>query len=77
MSTIPGKKIQHRVVRNINKELPNRELLNETFHPKDPSNLKTDYLLDNFSILIADALIKELTHKRKVRCNYLSAVARL
>ena len=69
-----GKKTQYRVVRNINKELPNRELLNEIFYPKDSSNLKTDYLLDNYGVLIAEILIKELTDKRKVIHNHLSAV---
>ena len=38
-----GKKTQHRVVRNANKFLPNKELLDEIFHPKNPTSIKTDF----------------------------------
>ena len=69
-----GKKTQYRVVRNLNKELPNRELLNELFYPQDPSNLETDYLLNDHGLLIAETLLNELTDKRKATHNHLSAV---
>ena len=69
-----SKKIQHRVMRNMNKELPNRELLNKLFYPKDPSNVKIDYLLNDHGVLIAETLMKELTDKRKATHNHLSVV---
>ena len=69
-----GKKMQHRAARNSNKELLNRELLNKIFYSKDPSNLETDFSLDNLSALIAETSIEELIDRIKAAHNHLSAV---
>ena len=36
-----GKKTQHRVVRNANKNLPNKELRDGRFHHNNPMNIET------------------------------------
>ena len=71
------KKKQYRVVRNTNKELPNKKLLEEIFYPKDASNIETDFLIEEHGAILAKTLITELTDKIKAIYNYLSAVDRI
>ena len=69
-----GTKTQYRVTQNWNKVLSNRELLEEIFYPSDPSNLDTDFLMEELGVILGDSLITELTYTRKATHNHLSVV---
>ena len=69
-----GTKTQYKVIRNKNKVLSNRELLNEIFNLSSTSNLDIDFLIDEPRHMFATSLISELTDTRKVSYNHFSAV---
>ena len=50
-----GKKNQNRVVRNAKKFIPNKELLDEILHPKNPTNIEDDLLMEGHGETLADA----------------------
>jgi len=68
--------MQFRVVRNTNKVLLNKELLQEIFYPTDASNLETDFLIEELSEIFTNSLLLELTNTRKAIQNHLSMVGR-
>ena len=65
------KKRQHRVLNNLGKELPHNLLRKEVFHPDEPSNIDTDYLMNELGLVFAEALLTELRDKRKATHNHL------
>ena len=59
-----GTKTKFRVVTNANKVLLNKEISQEMFHPSDPSNLETYFLMEELGEILADSLTSELTDTR-------------
>ena len=67
-------KVQHKILRDRIKFQPMKLLREELFQPTDPSNIETDFLMENMGSILSETMLQELTDKRKATRNHLSEV---
>ena len=73
MNAIMNKK-QHGMARSGTKHLPNKVLLEELFQPRDPTNIETDFAMEDMGVMLGDKSIRELLDKIKAAHNHLSSI---
>ena len=67
------KKRQCKILKEEGKELPCNILRKELFDPEEPSNVETEYLMNDLGKIIAQTILKELRDPNKATHNHLSS----
>ena len=67
-------KVQYKVVRGRVKYQPLKLLREELFHPIDPSNIETDFLMEDMGSITSETLLQEFTDEKKATSNHLSEI---
>ena len=67
-------KVQHKAVRARVKHQPLKLSHEELFHPIDPSNIETDFLMEDMGSTTSKTLLQEFTDERKATSNHLSEI---
>ena len=62
------------MVRGSTKLIPNQAHLQELFYPSDPTNIESNFLVEEFGLVWVDSIIKEFLNKKKATHNYLSTI---
>ena len=61
-------------MRESGKDLPCHLLRKELFTPDDPSNVDTDYLMNEMGAIFSETILKELRNKNKATHDHLSSL---